>query len=242
MKKSLVTNYKSKRIVKSYLKYPQIHYKFGIPSLLKFINNIENLTILDIGCGSGILSQELHLRKANVIGIDSSLGMIEEAKQKYPLINFMKLNAIDIRNIRSQSIDKIIMFNLLVNIKNTITLKKIFTECGRVLKNNGEVIISLLHPLLLQKFNDEYRSVNPTSKFSYFNEEIYIKSKYLLRNNHYISFLDKHWKISSIIKLMLNNYSLVDICEPDIYSDGGSKREGKLFRIPEYLFLKFKFK
>nr|WP_205668618.1 class I SAM-dependent methyltransferase [Ammoniphilus sp. CFH 90114] len=48
----------------------------------------ENERVLDLGCGTGDLSNEIAKRGASVVGIDMSPSMIEKAKTKYPEIEF----------------------------------------------------------------------------------------------------------------------------------------------------------
>lgn len=54
------------------------------PLRLKFIQqhlgNIEGLSILDVGCGGGILAEALATQKANVTGIDANESLIQVAK------------------------------------------------------------------------------------------------------------------------------------------------------------------
>ncbi|MBB6459190.1 class I SAM-dependent methyltransferase [Flammeovirga kamogawensis] len=49
--------------------------------------------ILDLGCGSGQLTNLISKSVKEVIGIDSSIEMIEQAKQNYPSINFYQKDA-----------------------------------------------------------------------------------------------------------------------------------------------------
>ncbi|MCC2625767.1 MAG: SAM-dependent methyltransferase [Burkholderiales bacterium] len=51
--------------------------------------------ILDLGCGTGALTNEIALRNAKVIGIDSSESMISEAKKNYPSTQFICANGQD---------------------------------------------------------------------------------------------------------------------------------------------------
>jgi trans-aconitate methyltransferase len=51
--------------------------------------------ILDVGCGTGDLSEMIRERGAKVTGIDNSDEMIETARQKYPLVDFKIESATD---------------------------------------------------------------------------------------------------------------------------------------------------
>jgi trans-aconitate methyltransferase len=51
--------------------------------------------ILDLGCGTGDLANQMSELGADVVGIDASPEMIATAKQKYPYIKFEIANAVD---------------------------------------------------------------------------------------------------------------------------------------------------
>ena len=52
--------------------------------------------ILDLGCGTGDLAKKLFDSKVNVIGVDQSENMIQEAKRKYPAIPFYVQDAVQL--------------------------------------------------------------------------------------------------------------------------------------------------
>ena len=49
--------------------------------------------ILDLGCGTGQLTEKLRLAGVNAIGIDSAPSMIEQARRNYPQIEFVLADA-----------------------------------------------------------------------------------------------------------------------------------------------------
>jgi trans-aconitate methyltransferase len=51
--------------------------------------------ILDVGCGTGALTAQIAAAGCEVVGIDRSLAMIEQAKQKYPALAFEVKDARD---------------------------------------------------------------------------------------------------------------------------------------------------
>jgi len=70
--------------------YDQKHafvYQFG-ESVLEVLNPQPGERILDLGCGTGYLTDQIHKLGAEVIGMDSSADMIEQAKRNYPDISF----------------------------------------------------------------------------------------------------------------------------------------------------------
>ncbi len=67
-------------------------YQHG-EELIKILNPKKGEIILDLGCGSGQLANEISKSGAEVIGIDSSNEMIAEVKTKYPNLQFFVKNA-----------------------------------------------------------------------------------------------------------------------------------------------------
>lgn len=52
--------------------------------------------ILDLGCGTGDLAYQIHALGADVLGLDSSEKMIEQARKKYPYLSFYEANALNL--------------------------------------------------------------------------------------------------------------------------------------------------
>ncbi len=63
-------------------------------SLLQFVPQDPKQRILDIGCGTGTLTQELSKLCRYVLGTDSSAEMIERAKKQYPHLDFQVTDAL----------------------------------------------------------------------------------------------------------------------------------------------------
>ena len=63
--------------------------------LLEFVpDKIDN--ILDVGCGTGILTSQLARRCKYVLGVDSSDTMVQEAKKNYPDVDFAVMDALEL--------------------------------------------------------------------------------------------------------------------------------------------------
>ncbi|HQR31198.1 MAG TPA: methyltransferase domain-containing protein [Blastocatellia bacterium] len=68
--------------------------KYG-EDLLSLLDAKPNERILDVGCGSGHLTQQIANAGAEVTGLDSSPEMIATAQAAYPAINFLVADASD---------------------------------------------------------------------------------------------------------------------------------------------------
>jgi len=68
-------------------------------SLLELLSPQPGERILDLGCGTGQLTEKIAIAGADIIGIDSAATMIEKAKQNYPQLKF---NLADARDFQFQ--------------------------------------------------------------------------------------------------------------------------------------------
>lgn len=78
--------------------YDQKHafiYQYG-KSVLDLLNPKVGETFLDIGCGTGYLTDQIRLRGAQVLGTDPSKQMIEKAIAMYPETTFRIVGAEDL--------------------------------------------------------------------------------------------------------------------------------------------------
>jgi len=105
-----------------------------IPFILSNLSKMKN-NALDIGCGTGKLSNELSKQYNKVLGIDISENMIKKAKKKYKNVTFKK---IDIANLKSKT-----KFDLIVSINtfHHLDLEKSIPKIKKLLNKNGKLII-----------------------------------------------------------------------------------------------------
>lgn len=69
-------------------------FQYG-ESVLELLDIKPSERILDLGCGTGHLTQEIKNHGAEVVGIDASAEMIGQASRKYPDISFAVADATD---------------------------------------------------------------------------------------------------------------------------------------------------
>ncbi|MDD3461617.1 MAG: class I SAM-dependent methyltransferase [Mesotoga sp.] len=101
------------------------------------IKNKQNIKILDIGCGTGIV-----LKKLEKIGACYGIDISEEAIlfcKKRKLKNVYKANAENLPFI-NESFDLITVLDVLEHIKNP---QNVLNEINRILKNDGIAIITV---------------------------------------------------------------------------------------------------
>jgi len=63
--------------------------------LIDILDPCEGERVLDLGCGTGHLTAKIAERGAEVIGLDSSVSMIAQARQNFPRLKFQLADARD---------------------------------------------------------------------------------------------------------------------------------------------------
>lgn len=66
--------------------------KYGI-GLIDLLAPKKGEKILDLGCGTGDLTNAIYERDADILGVDKSENMVEQAAEKYPHIAFLVQDA-----------------------------------------------------------------------------------------------------------------------------------------------------
>ena len=120
---------------------------------------INNLEVLDLGCGGGLISESLARLKANVTGIDFVKSNIDiakaHAKNSNLSINYIKG---DIENLNlNKKFDLIVMFEVLEHLDDW---KRFLVNISRNLKKNGLFVISTINRNILSKYTAIYFAEN----------------------------------------------------------------------------------
>ena len=113
-----------------------------LPILISKTEININDSVLDIGCGAGNSTKIINDTGANVIGIDFSQKMIDQANSVYQDITFMQSDAENIP-LEDNSID-VVVSNFVVH--HLAQPNKVFEEINRVLKPNGKFAFAVWGP------------------------------------------------------------------------------------------------
>ena len=119
------------------------------PAILAAMGELGNRRILDLGCGQGYLAHRLTEAGGVVTAIDGSAALIALAKQTYPENERLSFIAGDIRHplpFSGGTFDLIVSNLAFMDID---PLESTMQECARVLRPNGTLIISLIHPAFM---------------------------------------------------------------------------------------------
>lgn len=97
-------------------------------------------TVLDAGCGTGLLDSHLTSRGFSVTGIDSSSHMLKIAASENPTCRYRQMN-ITALDFPDNSFDGIINTGVIVHVPGQL-ITVVFQEFQRVLRHNGAIWIS----------------------------------------------------------------------------------------------------
>lgn len=186
-----------------------IRIKYILSQLKK--NKINNLDVLDVGCGGGLITESLTRLGANVTGIDFVENNIKVAKL-HASNKKLKINYIQ-GDIEKQALNKkydlIIIFEVLEHLNNW---KKFLSRIRNYIKKDGIVIISTINRNIISKYTAIFLAENilrwipkGTHKYEKFikpNEikVIMEKNKFTTHDFTGLVFdpLSNNWKLSKI--------------------------------------------
>jgi len=106
--------------------------------MLKLCGDVEELNVLDIGCGEGRFCRMLEKRGANMTGIDPTAELIAEAKRLQPeaIFEVAKAEKLPVADV---SMDIVVSYLSLLDIPD---YRAAIAEMKRVLKPGGRVVVA----------------------------------------------------------------------------------------------------
>lgn len=131
-----------------YTEYGDMNRKYVIdPAIFRLIGSVKDLSILDAGCGNGYLCRLLAKKGAKMVGLDLSKRFIEIAEKKekeaHLGIKYYIGTLSNLPMFQNETFDMVISNLALMDVHD---LEKGVKELYRVLKKNGELIFSIMHP------------------------------------------------------------------------------------------------
>jgi len=119
------------------------------PLRLQFITdriNLTGLSVLDIGCGGGLLAEEMSKKGANVTGIDASVKTIsvakKHAKESKLKIDYQCMTIDQYLKKSNKKFDCIICFELIEHVPDP---KKLLKDINSVSKKDSSLFLSTIN-------------------------------------------------------------------------------------------------
>lgn len=186
------------------------------PTLWKFAGDIQNLRILDAGCGTGYLARQLAAKGAIVTGIDLSEKMIAIAREKSARgdrqIDFYVDNCSKLDKLSEAYFDLIVANYVLMDVPD---LEGALDAFNRVLKSNGHAVLVFSHPCFPQgkaRVSENDEEINYSWSFPYFERHKCIEPPW----NHFTTeFIWFHRPLSDYWKTFKSSgFEIIDFEEP----------------------------
>jgi 2-polyprenyl-6-hydroxyphenyl methylase / 3-demethylubiquinone-9 3-methyltransferase len=119
------------------------------PSRLEFIDNYHDIsknTILDVGCGGGILCEAMATKGAEVTGLDVEIDALEvakaHAKTKQLTIDYV---CCPVEDYDAKTFDVVTCMEMLEHVKDP---QLVINHCSRLLKPGGYLFLSTINRTL----------------------------------------------------------------------------------------------
>jgi len=163
---------------------------------LELIGDVQGQRVLDLGCGTGRYCALLSKRGAAVVGLDPSLGMLEQARRKVTPFQHFELHqgTIEEMGFPQEHFDLVLSALTLNHLPD---LESPLREAARVLKSGGRMIISDIHP---------YWPISGHDYTEFFDET---GQEYRIPECSHL--LEEYWRLLSLFGMRIE-----DIHEPKI--------------------------
>jgi ubiquinone/menaquinone biosynthesis C-methylase UbiE len=131
------------------------------PVVRTALSNVRDLRVLDLGCGTGRHALWLASQGAYVTAVDFSEGMLAEARQKpfADVVTFLRHDLHEPLPFGDGEFDVVVSGLVLEHIQD---LPRLFAEIRRVVKPEGRVVISAMHPAMFLR-GSQARYTDPDS-------------------------------------------------------------------------------
>ena len=155
---------------------------------IKNLKKITDLKILVVNSDTGVLVKKISKLYNNVVGIDSSVDMINYSKNNYPKLEFYNKNILKENIFDDETFSHILCLNRKIYLLEDKQL--FFNNCFNLLYRNGYLIINIVDPKMFNFYVIESKNVlyDPTKYNKKIDEAIILfgnnkeyKSKYKIK-------------------------------------------------------------
>jgi len=171
----------------------------------------------DYGCGEGLLLRELNANGAITYGFDTSLPMVDAARENTEgksRINLIRSGQIPLPD---ESLDAIVSSLVFMMCSDKRTIERIHSEAYRVLKAGGDLVYCVTHPAFLTE-NFSIHRTNLPEDYDYSKEErsynFFLKDREGKETTS-DAFVDHTYKLSTYMNILARaGFKFEEMSEP----------------------------
>jgi SAM-dependent methyltransferase len=118
-----------------------------LPSLKQLIPRTKGLDVIDVGCGTGYVTQELAKLARSIVGVDMSRRSIEVARSHYGRRSNIEFVAATVQNYAARAGGR--KFSLAVanmTFMATVNLRSLLAAVRQLLAADGTLVFTITHP------------------------------------------------------------------------------------------------
>ena len=149
--------YNDREFAESYsnkIEYNSHNALYERPAVVSLIEDPSGKKILDAGCGPGVLSSVLVDKGASVTAVDYSSEMIRLTNERIEnKARVLELNLNESLDVFNDGEFDIIVSSLTIHYLKD--LRFFFSECNRILKDDGYMVFSTHHPFMDFSFHSD---------------------------------------------------------------------------------------
>lgn len=201
------------------------------PNYLNLIGCVKNKKVLELGSGNGYWLELLTKKGAECTGIELSDNQINLSKSKdtSKSINYIKGDITKSINLKFETFDIILINHVLLEIDSIEKILNIFKTCYQLLKLNGRIVISELHPFAT---SSRPKNIKLPHNFNYFNSGQVFEIISHRIDGEDILYKDFHWTLSDVISSITSNGLVVSkIIEPKPNISDVTKYDALKYRL-----------
>lgn len=184
------------------------------PALMDLLGNVNGKEILEMGCGDGYWLRILTEKGAKCTGFDLSENQIKSAKEddSENKINYFVADASKKIKLDDNSFDIIFLEHILLEISELSKIKIIFKEAHRLLKENGFLIVSDIHPLAPET---NFPNIEVDKGYTYFKSGFPVKIVSKKPDGSVTKYTDFHWTFQDLVNSITESgLKVVKVLEP----------------------------
>lgn len=141
-------------------------WNISVPIIKKFCESINPQSILDVGCGVGVLTSQLADKVSRTVGVDASAKSIEIARRHFHnKCDFIAARLEDYSDESEEKFDLVVANMVLMDVVNLPDFAAAMAKCTR---RGGRMICSITHPF----FWPQYYGYSDEHWFDYSSEII----------------------------------------------------------------------